>query len=89
MATPTDPMKSGQTPSVPPGGAGQPPPVSNLDPTGAWSRFLSSGGQVATPKEVEMFMQGMLKMFNVIIQQQNEAYKRSNEKLKRAIEGEE
>ncbi len=91
MATPTDPTKSGHTPSVPPGGAGQPPPTNNVDPTGAWSKFLSSGGsgQVATPKEVEMFMQGMLKMFNVIIQQQNEAYKRANEKLKRAAQGDE
>jgi hypothetical protein len=36
-----------------------------------------------------MFMQGVLKMFNVIIQQQNAAAQRSAEKLKKAAEGEE
>ena len=88
MTIPTDPSHSNPRvhPPIQPGGQ-QPTP--NVDPTGAWSKFLSTSGNVATPQEVQMFMQGILKMFNVIIQQQNASYHRSNEQLKKAIEGQE
>ena len=87
MTTPTNPPPgSGGTPPIQPTGPQQ--PASNLDPSGAWSKFLSTPSQVATPEEVKMFMQGMLKMFNLIIQQQNAAYQRANEKLRKVAEGE-
>jgi hypothetical protein len=60
-----------------------------MDPTGAWAKFLSTPGHAATADDVKMFMKGMLKMFNVLIQQQNAAAQRANDKLKRAIEGDE
>lgn len=82
MTTPIDPSQN-----LPPIQS-NPPEKSSLDPTGAWSKFLSTPGHIATPEEVKMFMQGMLKMFNILIQQQNAAYKRSNEQLKKAAEGE-
>jgi hypothetical protein len=72
------------------GGLGnEPPPKTYEDPAGVWSKFLSVHGNVATPEEVHMFIQGLLRMFNVIIQQQSEAAKRSAEVLKKAAEGEE
>jgi hypothetical protein len=90
MAVPTDPTPGPGAPLQPSGPQQQQPqPTSYLDPTGAWQKFLSAGGATATPQEVQMFMQGMLKMFNVLIQQQNEAYHRSNEQLKKAEEGDE
>jgi hypothetical protein len=88
MTTPTDPIQSGSIPPIQPGGPQQ-TPRSYLDPTGTWSKFLTGGGQVATPQEVQMFMQGMLKMFNVVIQQQQAAYQRANQKLRKAEEGNE
>jgi len=89
MSIPSDPIQSGSTPPIQPGGGPQQQPApSAMDPTGAWSKFLSVGGNIATPQEVKMFMQGMLKMFNVLIQQQNEAAQRAAERLKKAEEGE-
>lgn len=90
MSTPIDPSQSGSTPppSQPTGPTGPGPQPSYIDPTGAWSKFLSTPSQVATPEEVKMFMQGMMKMFNVIIQQQDAAAKRASDKLKKAEEGE-
>ena len=83
MTTPTDP--AGNTPPVNP----IPPttPTSNVDPTGAWSKFLSTPGEAATADQVKQFLQGMMKMFNVIIQQQDAAAKRSAQRLKDAISG--
>jgi hypothetical protein len=89
MTMPTDPTQSSNIPIQPGGPQQQSPTTSNVDPSGAWQKFLSAGGIVATPQEVKMFMQGMQKMFNVLIQQQNEAYHRSNEQLKKAEQGEE
>ena len=89
MTIPTGPSQNNPTPPIQPGQPGSPPPSqSRLDPTGAWSKFLSTPGHPASADDVKMFMQGMLRMFNIIIQQQNDAYQRANEKLKRAIEGE-
>jgi hypothetical protein len=87
MTTPTDPMQSG--PSFPIQSSGGPQEGSSSgDPTGVWSKFLSGGGNVATPQEVKMFIQGILKMFNVLIQQQNAAAERAAQQLKKAEEGE-
>lgn len=92
MSIPTDPLK---TPSnipqhqTPP--QSQPPAATStkdVDPTGVWTKFLSMGGQAATPEEVKLFIQGMMKMFNILIQQQNAAAKRASEKLRKASEGE-
>lgn len=92
MSIPSDPShyppKIPQTPPAPQSQPTQNLPTSYVDPTGAWAKFLGGTGTPATAEEVQKFMQGMLKMFNVLIQQQNEAAKRANEKLKKAIEGE-
>jgi hypothetical protein len=91
-AAPFDPSKNKPQPIPPPQVGGpetQPMPKSFEDPAGVWSKFLSVHGNIATPEEVHIFIQGMLKMFNVLIQQQNEAAKRSAEVLKKAAEGEE
>jgi hypothetical protein len=87
MTIPSDPSQNRPAPSNPANQEPISPGGGNVDPTGVWTKFLSAGGMVATPQEVKMFMQGMLKMFNVIIQQQNEAYQRSNEALKKAARG--
>ncbi len=93
MSIPSDPSQP--PPKIPPqppvSPQGQPTsqmPTSYVDPTGAWAKFLSTPGHQASAEDVKVFMQGMLKMFNVLIQQQNEAAKRAAEKLKKAIEGE-
>jgi hypothetical protein len=91
------PSNSSQSPSnvpqqpTPPVPENEPPKgasVGNVDPTGVWAKFLSTPGNAASAEDVKMFMQGLLKMFNVLIQQQNQAAQRANEKLKKAIEGE-
>jgi hypothetical protein len=91
MTTPTDPTKS--TPSsFPSQSASQQPsqlPTSYVDPTGAWAAFLSTPGHSATAKDVQMFMNGLLKFFNVLIQQQQDSFKRTIEELKKAEKGEE
>lgn len=91
MTTPTGPTPGkSDTPPIQPIQTGAPPPSKNkMDPTGAWSKFLSTPGNAASADDVKMFMQGMLRMFNVLIQQQNEAYQRSNEQLKKAAQGDE
>jgi hypothetical protein len=60
--------------------------TSYLDPTGTWAKFL---GPTATAQDVKMFMQGLLKDFNTIIQREKAAAKRASEQMKRSIEGNE
>jgi hypothetical protein len=88
MSIPSDP--SHHPAKIPPAPHGAPPSeekvTSYLDPTGAWAKFL---GPTATAEDVKMFMQGLLKDFNIIIQREREAAKRASDKLKRSIEGEE
>ena len=74
-----------QQPTPPPGGK----PSVNLDPTGVWTKFLSAGGMPATPEEVNTFVKGILKTFNLLIQQQQKAAARAHEQMKKAIQGEE
>ena len=96
MSIPSDPSKSpsvnpypltpaNQQPTPPSGGA----PGVNLDPTGVWTKFLSSGSMPATQEEVNAFIKGLLKTFNLLIQQQQKAAARAHEKMKKVIEGEE
>jgi hypothetical protein len=88
MPTVPDPTK-GIPPPIPP----EPSkpvtalPTSYVDPTGAWAGFLSTPGHPASAQEVQLFMNGLLKFFNVLIQQQQDAAKRSLEKLKESEEG--
>lgn len=90
MTTPIDPTH-GTPPPTPsaPSQAASNLPTSYVDPTGAWARFLSTPGQPATSQEVQLFMNGLLKFFNVIIQQQQAAFKRSMDHLKKVEKGEE
>ncbi len=88
MTTPVDPSQPQTPPPIQP----QPPeqqalPTSYVDPTGAWAQFLSTPGHKATAEDVQMFMRGLLKFFNVVIQQQQDSFKRSIDKLKQAEEG--
>jgi hypothetical protein len=63
--------------------------LKSLDPAGVWTKFLSTGGIVASPQDVKMFVQGIMKMFNVLIQQQNAAAKRASDVMKKAETGDE
>ena len=84
MTTPINPnpLPPNQPPSI------QMPPMANPDPSGTWAKFLGGSGGPASPEEVRMFVQGLLKMFNVMIQQEQKRAKEASEKLKRAAEGE-
>jgi hypothetical protein len=90
MSIPSDPLKPPQQ-HIPPAPLQQPatdkPATSYVDPTGAWAKFLSGPGGQATAEDVKMFLNGMLKMFNVLIQQQQRAAKRAADVLKKAAEG--
>ncbi|MBI3236433.1 MAG: hypothetical protein HYZ48_01795 [Chlamydiales bacterium] len=66
-----------------------PQKTSPMDPTGIWQDFLSTSGSPATPQDVQLFLQSLLKFFSTeIFRQQAEAAKRSKEMLKKAISGE-
>ncbi len=82
MVDPIPPQ--GQKPDVP-----MPVPVSNrpsadADPTGVWQKFLSVGSNQATPEQVKLFLNSLLKMFGVLIDQDARAFKRSMQRLKEA-----
>lgn len=90
MTTPIDPTHGIPPPS--PSQPGEPKtslPTSYVDPTGAWASFLSTPGKPATAHDVQLFMNGLLKFFNVIIQQQQAAFKRSMDRMKKVEKGEE
>ncbi len=82
-------MTSPVNPSQPPSGPSAPPTDTQIDPTGVWQKFLSASGTQATPQDVQAFMQGLLKMFSIVIQQQQAAAQRANQNLKDIIEGNE
>lgn len=90
MTNPTDPTRG--TPPPTPSQPIQPTtslPTSYVDPSGVWAKFLSTPGQAASAKDVQMFMNGLLKFFNVLIQQQQASFKRSIDQLKKTEEGNE
>jgi hypothetical protein len=58
-----------------------------MDPTGVWAKFLSVPGHPATPKDIQMFIQGLLKSFSLLIQQSNEAAQRASDQAKQALNG--
>lgn len=76
-----------------PSSSGQPPAnfsqPANIDPTGVWTRFLSTPGHPANAKEVQMFIGTLLRFFSVMIQQQQDAAKKASDHLKRVEEGKE
>jgi hypothetical protein len=82
-------IPSNLPPNTPPTPPSNQPPTSYMDPTGAWAKFLSTSGAPATAQDVKIFLQGIMKMFNVVIQQQQAAAARANEQLKKAASGEE
>lgn len=93
---PSSPQKPEQVGPATPGTAQNAPPTtaysgSNTsfeDPTGVWTRFLSASGTPASPQDVHMFLSTLLKFFSKVILTQNEqAAKRSAQKLKDAMEG--
>ncbi len=76
------------TPGEPPAASpSQPMPLVPGDPAGVWQRFLTINGQQPSPEEVQLFVQGLLKFFNVMIQQQQASMQRANEQLKRVAQG--
>lgn len=91
MPKPIDPSKSFPPPFQPtqPSQPSTNLPTSYVDPSGAWAKFLSTPGNPATAKDVQLFMNGLLKFFNVMIQQQQAATKRALDKLKKVAKGEE
>lgn len=85
MKTPTGPAAA-----YPPSSSSSTPQQTTSweDPTGVWTKFLSTGGSQATPEQVQSFLSTLLKFFSkVILQQSEEAAKRSAKQMKDAIEG--
>lgn len=62
----------------------QVPVATNWDPTGAWAAFL---GGSATPQEVQLFLNGLLKTISNEMQQEQKQADQAAKKLKNAIEG--
>lgn len=91
MTTPASPADPSNPSPIQPSQPSQPSqyPTSYVDPTGAWAKFLGTPDNPATAQEVQMFMNGLLKFFNIIIQQQQAAFKRSMDELKKAQTGDE
>ncbi len=60
----------------------------SIDPTGVWAKFLSTPGHPATAQDVKMFINGLLKSFGILIQQNQRAMERAKREMKRAEKGE-
>ena len=59
-----------------------------MDPTGVWSKFLSTPGHPATQKQVQAFIGGLLKQLGNQIQNEMKRAKKAEERMKRALNGE-
>ena len=86
MATPIEPFDESKTPSIPPPSQDEIAPFTtgertSMDPAGIWLKFL---GPQATVNDVKMFLQGLEKMLQVLVQQNDAAFKRALEAQKRA-----
>ncbi len=88
MSIPSDIPPSNQTPPVQPTTEQQAlanvPVATNWDPTGQWSKFL--GGN-ATPQEVQLFLNGLMKTISNELQQEQKQMDEATKKMKKAIEG--
>ena len=89
MTTPINPNQPNPPPAPTPDGNSpvDTPDLSKIDPTGVWQKFLSVGGNQATAQEVKMFIQGLMKSFNTLIQQQQAAAAKAHQRLKNVAEG--
>ncbi len=91
QSSPTSPSSSSNKTPGQGSFASSPPPAlasagpNSMDPTGVWAKFLSSPGHPATPKDIQMFIQGLLKSFNVLIQQSDAAAKRASDQIKQSL----
>lgn len=94
MIPPVNPEDPSAQAPFPPPGSTTPVSASNyesensIDPTGVWTKFLSTPGHPATAKDVKLFMNGLLKSFGVLIQQNQRAMERAKREMKRAERGE-
>jgi hypothetical protein len=93
MTTPVNPNDPSAVPPVSASSAGAPTAGNfssdkSIDPSGVWSKFLSTPGHPATAKDVQMFIQGLMKSFGVLIQQNQRAMERAKREMKRAEKGE-
>jgi hypothetical protein len=73
MSNPTPPAGSGKPPPNPPPGSGEPAPGAQKGQyesgIAMWQKFLSVGGNQATPEQAKAFLNQLLKTMNTYIQQ--------------------
>ena len=81
----TPPLSSQNTPAPSTGNFSS---DSSIDPTGVWTKFLSTPGHAATAKDVKTFIEGLLKSFGVLIQQNQKAMERAKRQMEKAAKGE-
>lgn len=95
MSIPSNPYPS-QPSGYPPSLPIQPPTTTggspaedvNVDPQGIWAKFLSTPGNSASNKEVKMFLEGLMKQFNLLIKRDLDHAKKAADELRKAAEGE-
>lgn len=63
------------------------PIATNWDPSGVWAKFLGGGGSPATPEQVQMFLNGMMRSIAVELQRQEKEVIEASKKLRKTIEG--
>jgi len=90
MATPVEPFDESTPPPVPSGGGSDEnvapfaqSQYNPMDPAGIWMKFL---GPQATVNDVQAFLQSLEKMLQVLVQQNDAAFKRALEAQKKAQE---
>jgi hypothetical protein len=62
-------------------------PSSTVDPTGVWTRFLTTPQGSPTEDDVKKFLQGIMQMFSNIVKRDLAHAKENAEKLRKAAEG--
>lgn len=90
MATPIEPFDESKLPAEAGAGGGDEnvapfdkSKYNPMDPAGIWMKFL---GPQATVDDVKMFIQGLEKMLQTLVQQNDAAFKRALDAQKRAQE---
>lgn len=71
----------------PPSQFQQPQGSDPMDPTGVWTKFLSTPGHPATQQQVQAFVGGLIKQLGLQIQNEMARAKKTAERMKRALEG--